>query len=227
MKSEEIIDLLKMHANPKNVEGMARFGISTKNALGVNMPLLKSIAKEIGKDHELALDQWETEIHEARIVAPMIDIPKMVSEAQMEKWVHDFDSWDVCDQVCNKLFDRVPIAYKKGYEWCDREEEFVKRAGFVLIATLSVHDKKADDEPFYDFFEYIIRECRDERNFVRKAVNWALRQIGKRNIDLNSAAIETCERILESHSDSKAARWIARDAMRELTSEKIYFRLKR
>ena len=142
----------------------------------------------------------------------------------METWVKDFDSWDVCDQVCSNLFDKTPFAYRKAIEWSKREEEFVKRAGFVLMATLSVHDKKADNKKFEQFFPIIKRESNDNRNFVKKAVNWALRQIGKRNLSLNKKAIKTAKEIQKM--DSKSARWIASDALRELTSEKIQKRLK-
>ena len=203
---------------------MAKFGINTKKAYGISLYVIRSMAKEIGKNHELAQRLWSSGIHEARILAGMVDDPKQVTKNQMERWVKDFDSWDVCDQVCSNLFDKTPFAYKKVFEWSKRNEEFVKRAGFVLMACLSVHDKKADDKQFEQFFPIIKREANDDRNFVKKAVNWALRQIGKRNLNLNKKAIETAENIKKM--DSKAARWIASDAIRELTSEKTQKRLK-
>ena len=153
----------------------------------------------------------------------MVDDPKEVTEGQMERWALEFNSWDVCDQCCMKLFRKTPYAYQKIEEWSARDEEFVKRAAFTLIATLAVHDKKADDEKFEELFSLIIRESGDERNFVKKAVNWALRQIGKRNLDLNRKAIEVAEEI--NQSDSRSAKWIAKDALRELESEKVQEKL--
>jgi len=142
----------------------------------------------------------------------------------MDRWVEDFDSWDVCDQVTSRLFDKTPFAYKKVHEWTKRDEEFVKRAGFAMIAALSVHDKKASDKEFEKFLPMIVRESKDERNYVKKAVNWALRQIGKRNKALNRKAIKTAERIRKI--DSRSARWIATDALRELKSDAVQRKLK-
>ncbi|MEO5357337.1 MAG: DNA alkylation repair protein [Nitrospirae bacterium YQR-1] len=213
-KTYEIIEKLKSLANPENVKGMARYGINPKNTLGVSIPALKAILKEVGKSHELALKLWDSEIHEARILAALMDNPKEVTEAQMERWVTDFDSWDVCDQVCSKLFDKTPFAYSKAEDWCKRQEEFVKRAGFVLIAALSVHDKKAEDNEFLNFFALIREASTDERNFVKKAVNWALRQIGKRNQTLRPEAIKLAHEIY--NIGTKSSKWIARDALREL-----------
>jgi len=214
MQYEEILKRLKSLSNPEAVAGMARFGINPKNTLGVSLYTLRPMAKEIGKDHELANQLWTSGIHEARILAGMIDEPKQVTEKQMESWVKDFDSWDICDQVCGNLFDKTTFAYRKAIEWSSREEEFVKRAGFVLMATLSVHDKKAENKKFEKFFPIIKRESNDNRNFVKKAVNWALRQIGKRNLNLNRKTIETAKEIQQM--DSKSAKWIASDALREL-----------
>ncbi len=224
-QAEEIIAHLHSLANPENVAGMARYGISTQNTLGISIYTLRPLAKEIGCDHHLALRLWESGIHEARILAAYIDDPALVSEEQMERWVVDFDSWDVCDQVCSSLFDRSPFAYQKALEWSEREEEFVKRAGFVLMAALSVHDKEAPDERFEQFFPVIVREASDGRNYVKKAVNWALRQIGKRSRYLNELAVQTARQVQQI--DSPAARWIASDALRELTGEKVQKRLKR
>lgn len=221
---EEVLERLRSMSNPANVAGMRRFGINPENTLGISMPALRSMAKEIGKDHTLAQELWASSIHEARILAALVDDPKLVTEAQMERWAADFDSWDVCDQVCGNLFDRTPYAYLKALEWSSREEEFAKRAGFALMAWLSVHDKKARDEQFQIFFPAIIRESMDGRNYVRKAVNWALRNIGKRNRSLNQRAIETAQEI--ARIDSKTAHWIASDALKELTSPAIRSRLK-
>lgn len=219
MEFEQIIAELESLSNPEDVEGMARFGINSKKAYGVRMPELRRIARKTGKNHELAQKLWEHEYAETRILASIIEDPKLVSEEQMENWALEFDSWDVCDQCCMNLFRKTPFAYEKVYQWSKREEEFVKRAAFALIATLAVHDKKVDDEKFEEFFPLIIRESKDNRNFVKKAVNWALRQIGKRNLNLNKKAIELTEEI--NKLDSKNARWIAKDALRELKSEKI------
>jgi len=219
MDAKEIIKKLKIHANRKNVEGMARFGINPENTLGVSMPLLRKTAKEIGKDHNLAQGLWDSGIHEAKILASLIDDPKMVTEKQIEKWVKGFDSWDVCDQVCMNLFDKTPFAYQKAVKWAKEKKEFVRRAGFVLMATLSVHDKKAKDTDFIKFFPLIKKFSVDERNFVRKANNWALRQIGKRNTYLNKKAIKLAQEIKKI--DSKSARWIAGDAIRELKEKRF------
>jgi len=181
------------------------------------------MAKRIGKDHAVAAGLWSTEIHEARLLAGFIDDPEKVTEKQMESWAADFDSWDIVDQVCSSLFDKTPFAYAKAVEWSSREEEFVKRAGFVLMAALSVHDREAPDKAFTKFLPTIKREATDERNFVKKAVNWALRQIGKRDLVLNAAAVKIAKEIQKI--DSKSARWIASDALRELESDKVRKRL--
>ena len=223
MNSSQIIKKLKSLANPKNVVGMARFGINPEKTLGINIPVLRKMSKEIGKNHKLALQLWDSGYHEARILAGYIDEPEKVTEKQMEKWVRDFDSWDVCDQVCSSLFDQTPFVWKKLEEFTKRKEEFVKRTGFTLMACLAVHDKKAQDKDFIKLLPIIKRETTDERNFVRKAVNWALRQIGKRNKNLNKKAIKVAKEILKM--ESKTAKWIAADAIRELTSLSIQKRL--
>lgn len=225
MNVDRILSRLKALSNPKNVAGMARFGINPNNTYGVSIPALRAMAKEVGKNHILAQGLWDSGVHEARILAGFIDEPRLVSEKQMEKWVKDFDSWDVCDQVCSGLFDKTAFAYPKAVEWCGRKEEFVKRAGFVLMACLSVHDKKAKNEVFLSLLPLIKREAIDERNFVRKAVNWALRQIGKRNPNLNKRAIRLAEEIKEI--DSKSARWVALDALRELQDTRLQERLRK
>jgi len=224
-KSEKIIEELRKQANQRNVEGMARYGIRPDTALGVPIPRLREIARRIEKDHELALELWTSGIHEAMILASFVDDDKLVTESQMEDWVKDFDSWDVCDQCCSNLFDRTLFAHKKAVEWSRRKEEFVKRAGFTLMAALAVHDKKSGDDEFLKFLPIIERESGDDRNYVRKAVNWALRQIGKRNEDLNIAAIETAEAI--GGKGTKSARWIASDALKELRSDAVRERLRR
>jgi 3-methyladenine DNA glycosylase AlkD len=224
MNSTEIIIKLKSLSNPENVEGMVRFGINSENMLGISIPALRDIAGEIGKNHELAQQLWDSEIHEARILASIVDEPEKVTELQMENWVKDFDSWGVCDQVCDNLFQHTKFAYKKIDQWSKREEEFVKRSAFTLIACRAVHDKQANDDTFLKFLRIIKRESTDERNFVKKAVNWALRNIGKRNIKLNKLALKF---ILEiQRVDSKSAKWITADAFRELKSTAVQRRLK-
>ncbi|MBF0466121.1 MAG: DNA alkylation repair protein [Nitrospirae bacterium] len=213
-KISEIILTLKSLSNPKNVEGMARYGINPENTLGITIPALKAIVREVGKSHGLALKLWDSLIHEARILAALIDIPRDVTEEQMERWVKDFDSWDVCDQVCSKLFVKTSFANAKARQWCKRDEEFVKRAGFVMITALTVYDKKADDNIFLDFFDLIKEASTDERNFVKKAVNWALRQIGKRNQTLRREAVRLAHEIYDIRT--KSSKWIACDALREL-----------
>ena len=223
MQYDDILKKLKSLSDPKAVEGMARFGINPENTFGVSIPNLRQIAKETGRDRALAQQLWASAIHEARILASMIDDPKMVTEEQMERWVKDFDSWDVCDQCCMNLFEKTKFAYQKAVEWSSNDKEFIKRTGFVLMARLAVSDKKADDKQFEPFLPIIKREASDNRNFVKKAVNWALRQIGKRNLNLNREAIETAKEIQEI--DSKSARWVASDALRELTGKAVLERL--
>ena len=223
MKYDDIIKKLKSLSNAKAVEGMARFGINPKNTFGVSIPNLRKIAKETGTNHYLAQRLWSSGIHEARILASMIGDPLMVTEQQMESWVGNFDSWDVCDQCCSNLFDKTKFAYKKAIEWTKRNEEFVKRAGFVLMAVLAVHDKKAKDERFLKFLPIMKRESTDERNYVKKAVNWSLRQTGKRNLNLNKMALKTAKEI--KMLDSRTAAWVASDALRELESKAVQERL--
>jgi 3-methyladenine DNA glycosylase AlkD len=220
----EIIEQLKSQANPANVAGMARFGISPVNTLGIPIPILRNIGRKLGRNHDLALQLWDSGIHEARILATLVDQPALVTEEQMEKWTVEFDSWDICDQCCSNLYSHTPWAYQKALEWSSRPEEFVKRAGFVMMAVLAVHDKKPGNEKLIQFFSAIITGATDKRNFVKKAVNWAIRQIGKRNMELNKKAVALSEEIQQL--DSPTARWIAVDALRELTSEVVQSRLK-
>lgn len=225
LEYDDIIEKLKSFSNPKEVGNMARYGIRPENAYGVSIPKLRKIAKEIGKNHGLAQQLWASNIRETRILASMIDDSRMVTEEQMEEWVRDFDYWEVCDQCCANLFQKTKFAYQKAVEWSSNEEEFVKRAGFVLMALLAISDKKADDEQFERLFPIIKREAFDNRDFLKKAVNWALRQIGKRNLNLNKKAIETAKEIQKM--DSKSTKWVASDAIRELTSEAVQKRLRR
>ncbi len=210
---DQIVAQLQQQANPRVAEGMGRFGIRGVQVLGVSIPTLRKMAKATGKNHAMALELWATGIHEVRILASMIDDPQLVSSQQMEAWVSEFDSWDLCDQVCGNLFVKTPYAYQKAMVWCHREEEFVRRAGFVMIAELAVHDKQASDEAFVPCFALIKQYAVDDRNFVKKAVNWALRQIGKRNSHLLALAMECAYELQKM--ESRAARWVANDALRE------------
>lgn len=215
MTAEEVITHLQEKSSPAYHAGMARFGIDSSKALGVKIPDVRKLARSIKKDHGLAMELWETGIHEARILATLIADPQQFSPADMDRWTNDFYSWDICDQACGNLFDRTPYVLDKIIEYTQSEVEFVKRAGFVLMAEYAVHHKKADDSVFLQFFPIMEREAWDDRNFVKKAVNWALRQIGKRSTLLRKAAIDCADRILEQ--DTKAARWIAKDALKELS----------
>jgi len=221
----EIVDWIKSMENQHNVEGMARYGINPENNYGVSVTTLRETAKDIGKDHDLAVELWDTGIRDARILAPYIEDWEMVTDEQLESQVLEINSWDVCDNYCGSLFLRMPEAYVKAEVWSTREEEFVKRAGFVLMARLAVKDKKADDKKFEHFFPMIKREAKDERNYVKKAVNWALRSIGKRNLRLHKKALKLARELKERKS--KSARWIGSDALRELESGKVIERLKR
>ncbi len=222
MDAKTLIKKLQLLSNQENIEGMARFGISPDKAFGIRKPKLRKIAKETGKNHKLALELWKTGYLEARIIASLIDEPGKVTESQMDDWVKDFDSWDVCDQCCINLFDKTPFAYNKVFAWSSAKEEYVKRAAFALIAVLAVHDKKAGDKNFIKFFPLIKKASTDKRNFVKKAVNWALRQIGKRNINLNKEAIKLAKEIHKK--DNKTAKWIASDALKELESRNANIR---
>ncbi len=222
---KDVLDKLQSKAQPGQLKGMAKYGMTVEQRLGVSVPDMRKLAKEIGKDHKLALDLWRTGVAEARIVAGMVGDPAKLTEEQMEEWVKGINSWDVCDQVCMNLFEKNQLAWKKIVDWSEREEEFVKRTAFSLIACLAWHDKKANDEKFIELLPVIMRGATDERNFVKKAVNWALRNIGKRNLKLNEAAINTAKEI--QRLDSKAARWIAADAIRELESDAIQSKLRR
>jgi 3-methyladenine DNA glycosylase AlkD len=222
---EDVLKRLRARARSDRLEGMARFAMTTEQRLGVSVPDMRKIAKETGKDHKLALELWRTGIPEARIVAAMIDDHERLTEDQMEDWVKDINSWDVCDQVCMNLFEKTPLAWRKILDWSRRDEEFVKRTAFALIACLAWHDKEAEDERFIKFFPVIRRGATDERNFVKKAVNWALRNIGKRNRNLNRAAVKAAKEI--RRVDSRSARWIASDALRELESEAVQKRLRK
>ena len=221
----DVLERLKAKANPGNLQGMARFGMAINKRLGISVPVMRQIAKQAGKDHQLALKLWRTGYAEARIVASMVALPEQLTEQQTESWVREIDSWDVCDQLCMNLLWKAPFAREKVNAWAAREEEFVKRTAYALIACLAWHDKTATDEDFVRFLTVIKTGATDERNFVKKAVNWALRGIGKRNLKLNKAAIRTANEIRDI--DSRAARWIAADALRELNGDAVQKRLRK
>lgn len=231
-----ILDDLRALGSEKNRAGMARYGINVENAFGVSIYELRKVAKRLGTDHELALALWKTGKHEARLLACFIDDPAAVTAEQTEAWALDFDSWDICDQATTSLFDRTKHAWPKAAEWALRNEEWVKRGGFALMAGLAVHDKTATDRAFVRLLPLVEQAAYDYRNFVKKAANWALRNIGKRNQVLNVAAFACAERIQSAANEraggerggdagSRSARWIATDALRELTSDKIQTRL--
>ncbi len=223
-RCREILQTLKSLEEPANVAGMARFGIRSALAYGVPKPALRKLARGIGRDHGLALDLWASGVHEARVLASMIDDPARVTSAQMDAWAGDLDNWDICDQCCLNLFWKTRSAYDRAIVWAGSDAEFVKRAGFVLMASLAIHDKTGEDAPFRGFLTMVEREAGDGRNFVRKSVNWALRQIGKRNGSLRLEALAVAQRLEES--ESKSARWVGADALRELSSEAVRLRLK-
>jgi 3-methyladenine DNA glycosylase AlkD len=222
--SEELLAALRAHANPANVAGMARYGISSTGTLGVPMPVLRRLAKQAGKDHKLAEALWKSGIHEARILATLVDEPSKVTARQMHAWAHDFDSWDVCDQACQNLFRYTPMAFAKAAQWAHARPEFVRRAGFSLMAGLAVKAKHATDEQFIALLPLIGEAAGDDRNLVKKAVNWALRQIGKRNRRLHRLALTAAAEI--GQQDSPSARWIAADALRELRNPATAARIK-
>ena len=215
--------LLHAQARPGELAGMARFGIVGEQRLGLSMPAMRRIAKTLGRNHDLALQLWATGIPDARIVAGMVADPARLTSRQMDAWARGFESWDVCDQVCGSAFIASPLAWAKVAEWAARPQAFVRRAAFALLATLAVHDKAANNAAFIDALALIEAAAGDERNFVKKAVNWALRNIGKRNAALNRAAIDAARRIQAQGTGS--ARWIAADALRELAGDAVQARL--
>jgi 3-methyladenine DNA glycosylase AlkD len=223
-KVKAVLKGLHALADPRVRRGMARFAIPTDYALGISVPVLQKLARDLGRDHRLAQVLWRSRIHEARQLAAMIEQPELVTERQLDRWVKDFDSWDVVDGCCFNLIIKTPFAWRKAGEWSRRREEFVKRAGFALMAALAIHDKSAPDARFKALFPLIERQAGDDRNFVKKAVNWALRNIGKRSLRLNRAALASARRIRKQ--SSRSARWIAADALRELGSPAVQRRLR-
>lgn len=212
--AQDVITELKRQASDKIRIGKSHFGIQINTSLGLSAPQLKTIARQLGKNQELANELWKSDIHEARHVAILIAEKKKITDELMERWLKDFNSWDIVDNCCGVFFIHSPHAYQKAIEWTSREKEYEKRAGFALMCFLAVHDKKANDEQFEQFFPYIYKESSDNRNFVKKAVNWAIRQIGKRNTKLCEKAIALSHQI--KLKDDDASRWIASGALREL-----------
>ena len=222
---QSVLKWLKSHSTKATRDGMARYAIPSDNAFGVTMGTMQQLAKRLGHNHALAAALWDTGWYEARMLASFVDDPARVTPAQMDRWCRDFDNWVICDTVCFKLFDRTPHAWTKVAKWSDHREEFVKRAAFALLWSLTAHDKHAGDEQFVQGLVLIERAANDERNFVKKAVNMALRAIGKRNAALHTAAVELAGRLAES--ESPTSRWIGKDALKELTSEAVVGRVRR
>jgi 3-methyladenine DNA glycosylase AlkD len=214
---------LERHGSKKHRDGLARYGIQATNPLGVPMAAIQKLAKQLGRDHALALALWETNCYEARLLTAYVDDPALVTARQMDRWARDFDNWAVCDTLCFSLFDRTPHAWRKIEQWSSRREEFVKRAAFALLASVALHDKQAADAPFLRTLPIIEREAADERNFVKKGVSWALRLIGRRNLPLNAAAVATSRRLAAAAEPS--ARWVGKDALRELMSATVQRKL--
>jgi len=215
-EAQSALTWLERHSSKQTRDGMARYGIPSDKALGVSVADIRLLAKRLGRNHELAAALWETGVYEARMLTSFVDEPERVTPAQMDRWCRDFDSWAICDTLCFHLFDRTPHAWQKVAKWCDQRGEFVKRAAFALLASLAVHDKRAADTPFAESLRFIERAATDERNFVKKGVSWALRTVGKRNPALNAAAVTVARRL--AVSPQAAARWVGKDALRELTS---------
>ena len=222
---ESVLRWLKRHATKRTLDGMSRYGIPSDNALGVSVADIRVLAKQLGRNHELAAALWDTGVYEARMLTSFVDEPARVTSSQMDRWCRDFDSWAICDTLCFHLFDRTPFAWAKARQWAASPREFVKRAGFALMASLVVHDKAAPGPRFLAFLPLIEQGATDERNFVKKAVNWALRCIGKRDLALNAAALALAKRLALSKDAS--CRWVGKDALRELASPKVHARLAR
>jgi 3-methyladenine DNA glycosylase AlkD len=210
----EVLSRLRSMQNPDAVEALKRQGVTPRAALGLSQAQLKKMADEIGVDRLIAQQLWASGIHDARVLASLVDDPERVTPKQMERWVRDFDSWALCDACCVNLFHKTPFAYAKAVAWSARKEEYVKRAAFSLVAALAANDAKAADSEFLRFIPIVKREAGDDRPFVRKSVAWALKEIGKRSKTLRKLAIDTAREI--EASDAKAARWIATDALKEL-----------
>ena len=216
---EEVLSWLKRKSSARHYGNLAKFGITTNKAFGVSMTNIQALSKRLGRSHELAALLWDTGWYEARLLTSFVDDPAQVTPTQMDRWCRDFDNWAVCDTLCFHLFDRTPPAWTKVVQWSDKREEFVKRAAFALLASLAGHDKNASNAQFIESLALIERAATDERNFVKKGVNWALRRIGRRNAALNVQAVALARRLADS--SNPAARWNGKDALRELTSSMV------
>lgn len=226
MDKEEILQTFKERYNQKNIDKMKRFGVDVSTACGIYTYLIRDMARAIGKNTPLAIELWDCGIHEGKILASLIADPENFTEEDLERWVKQIYSWDVCDQACTNLFQKTRFFHKKLVEWTQREEEYVKRAGFVLVSKYGYADKNPDDEIVTELFSLIKKGSTDERYHIKKAVNWALRQLGKKNLKMNALAIQCAEEILLEYPDSKSARWVAHNAWAELLSKPIQDRLK-
>ncbi|MFL5327871.1 MAG: DNA alkylation repair protein [Gemmataceae bacterium] len=216
---ESVVASLKRLGSQKVRDGLARFGLPSENAFGISMGEIQKLAKQIGKNHALAIQLWESEHYEARLLAAYVAEADKLTPGQMDRWIKDFDSWGLCDTVCFVLFDRTPHAFRKVTQWAKKKAEFEKRAAFALLASLALHDKKTGDEPFAKCLPLIEETATDERNFVKKGVSWALRTVGRRSLGLNKSSAALAKRLVKS--DNPAARWIGRDALKELTSPRV------
>jgi 3-methyladenine DNA glycosylase AlkD len=212
----EVLAWLERRGTARNRDGMARYGIVAPKVFGVSMATMQSLAKRLGRDHALAQALWETGWYEARMLCAFVGEPERLTAAEMDRWARDFDNWGICDTICMHLFDRTPHAWRKVAKWSGQRDEFVKRAGFALIASLALHDKEGADAPFLEALRLVEREAADSRNFVKKAVNWALRSVGSRNSVLHGAALAVAERL--SALEDATARWVGKDAVRALRS---------
>lgn len=221
---EAVVASLKRLGTKRSRDGMARYAIRSDNVFGVTVGAIRQIGKRLGHNHDLALALWETGWYEARMLAAFVDDPDRVTPAQMDRWCKDFDNWAICDTICFHLFDKTPHAFRKVAQWANRRNEFEKRGAFALLASLGVHDKKSGDEEFARCLPLIERAATDDRNFVKKGVSWALRVIGRRSLDLNEASVKLSQKL--AASEHAAARWIGRDALKELTSKAVSERLK-
>ena len=219
MDRDEVLAWLERKGSRRAIDGMARYGIVAARAYGVSMGTLQNLAKQLGQDHQLALELWDSGWYEARLLAALVDDPELVTRRQMNAWAASFENWADCDTACFKLFDRSPFAWDKAVQWSASPREFVKRGGYVLMACLAQHDKTAPDGAFLGFLPLIEQGAQDERNFVKKGVNWALRGIGRRNLALNRAALEVARRL--ARAQEAAPRWVGKDALRELASPKV------
>jgi 3-methyladenine DNA glycosylase AlkD len=213
------LEWLQRKSTRRDRDNLARFGITANKAFGVSTSNVQALAKRLGRNHDVAAALWDTGWYEARLLTSFVDEPALVTPEQMDRWCRDFDNWGVCDTLCFHLFDRTAHAWAKVHQWSREEDEFVKRAAFALLASLAGHDKKAGDRAFAECLPLIERAAADERNFVKKGVNWALRRVGRRSAVLNAAAIKVAGRLAKS--TGAAARWVGKDALRELTSPAV------